>query len=555
MFSLHRAHPVRTYRPRFQVLEDRTLLSTCVVDHLADDGGGSGLNGSLRYCITHAVDGDTITFGVTGTINLTGALPDLYHNISINGPGPNLLTVRRDTGGNYDIFTVGATVAISGLTIANGFVSYGGDGGGIFNYGQLTVSSYTISQNHARYGGGIRNDGTLTISNSTIAGNTATGPGGVGNTEGLGGGIYNFGTMTVSNSTVSANSGACGFYGGGVGGIYNQDRATLTVSNSTISGNTAGPASGVGGIGNHGTLTLSNSTISHNQTYIVGGIYNCYGATLTMSNSTIAHHEEEEGIVSDGTLNMRNSIVADNYPDFEGHLSLSGYNLIGYAFGDSGFVDTDLVGTFDNPIDPMLGPLQNHGGPTQTMALLGGSPALNAGDPAQLGVADQRGVVRTGGVNIGAYQASASAFVLTAPATVAAGTPFDVTVKAVDIFGQTAVGYTGTVTFNTSDRCPGVVLPAAYAFTASDQGTHTFSSGFTLMTPGDQTITATDAAGGFSASTVVTLQGAGPAPGRQPSRDPDAALDLVFAGLGDVGLAPSIDFLPDSVSPGRRDRN
>src|SRR5262249_57253734 len=116
----------------------------------------------------------------------------------------------------------------------------------------------------------------------------------------------------------------------------------------------------------------------------------------------------------------------------------------------------------------------------------------NAGDAAQLGVADQGGVVRRGGVNIGAYQASASAFVLTAPATVTAGTPFDVTVKAVDMFGQTALGYTGTVTFSTTDPDPGVVLPVDYVFTAADRGTHTFSGGLTLFTPGKQTLTVSD---------------------------------------------------------------
>src|SRR5262249_23705086 len=102
------------------------------------------------------------------------------------------------------------------------------------------------------------------------------------------------------------------------------------------------------------------------------------------------------------------------------------------------------------------------GDPTQTMALLPGSPALNAGDPDQLGLADQRGVVRSGGVNIGAYQASASAFMLSAPETVTAGVPFDVSVTAVDPFGPPAYGYTGTVTFRTSDLDPGVVLPDAY---------------------------------------------------------------------------------------------
>jgi hypothetical protein len=91
------ARKVRAYRPRLEVLEDRALLSTYLVDHMADDTVGTGLSGSLRYAITHAVNGDTITFGVTGTINLTGALPGVG-NISINGPGADLLTVRRDTG-------------------------------------------------------------------------------------------------------------------------------------------------------------------------------------------------------------------------------------------------------------------------------------------------------------------------------------------------------------------------------------------------------------------------------------------------------------------------
>ena len=75
MFHARPARKVRAYRPRLEVLESRTLLSTYLVDHLADDGVGSGLNGSLRYCITNAVDGDAINFGVTGTINLTSALP------------------------------------------------------------------------------------------------------------------------------------------------------------------------------------------------------------------------------------------------------------------------------------------------------------------------------------------------------------------------------------------------------------------------------------------------------------------------------------------------
>src|SRR6516225_3525975 len=122
MFQARPAHRVRAYRPRLEILEDRTVPSTFLVDHLADDTVGSGLTGSLRYAITNAADDDHIAFGVTGTINLTGALPNLAHSISIDGPGAAQLTVRRDTGGNYRIFTVsgGTTVSIAGLTITNG---------------------------------------------------------------------------------------------------------------------------------------------------------------------------------------------------------------------------------------------------------------------------------------------------------------------------------------------------------------------------------------------------------------------------------------------------
>jgi hypothetical protein len=169
-----------SFRPSVEMLEVRNLLSTFIVDHLADDMVGDGLNGSLRYCITNATDGDDVTFGdgVTGTINLTGTLPDLTHSISIEGPGPDQLTVRRDTGGNYRIFTVDsrATVHIAGLTISNGAIPFS-------------------------YGGGILNDGTLTLTDCTVSGNsiTLTAIGGISNDLG--------GTLTLINSTVSGNSG------------------------------------------------------------------------------------------------------------------------------------------------------------------------------------------------------------------------------------------------------------------------------------------------------------------------------------------------------------
>src|SRR5207245_6478552 len=130
----------------------------------------------------------------------------------IQGPGAASLTVRRDTGGDYRIFTVvgGPTVVLYGLTISNGFERDGYGGGGILNsYGTLTVSNSTLSGNSAYNGaGGIRNGGTLTVSNSTLSRNSA------GNSSG---GIYNFGTLTVSNSTLTGNTADNG------GGTLNSD--------------------------------------------------------------------------------------------------------------------------------------------------------------------------------------------------------------------------------------------------------------------------------------------------------------------------------------------
>jgi hypothetical protein len=108
-------------------------------------------------------------------------------------------------------------------------------------------------------------------------------------------------------------------------------------------------------------------------------------------------------------------------------------------------------------------------------------------------------------VNIGAFQTSASVIVVTAPASATAGMPFDVSVVVVDSFGQLAVGYSGTVHFSTTDGDPGVVLPADYTFGPSDGGMATFRGGVTLITPGSQTLTATDVNSGLTGSTVVTL--------------------------------------------------
>jgi hypothetical protein len=448
----------RFRRLHLEALEPRTLLSTCTVDRLTDNnpnsgGEGSGTSGDLRWCLTESLfRADTINFAVTGTINLAGPLPDLTRNVSMEGPGSSLMTVRRDTGGDYSIFVVdvGVTVSISGLTISNGA---GGDGFGIYDLGTLTVTGSTISGNRAGIATSL---GTL---------------------------------LTVTNSTISNNG-----VGIDCGGI-------AMVTNCTISGNMRG------GINNSGTLTVSSSTIAGNS--FGGGIFNA--ATLTVSNSTIAGNSATGGggIASAGSgISVRNTIIAENKasdgPDVYGNLGSQGHNVLGDPQDVTGFnLDTDLV-----HVDPLLGPLQDNGGPTFTMALLPGSPAIGAGDPTNDPATDQRGFPRlvNGTIDIGAFEvqgAAVSQLVVSAPSSVTAGSPFDVTVTAVGNNGNLVTGYTGTIHFTSSD--PQAALPADYTLTAADNGVHTFPNEVTLNTAGTQTVSATDTVSGITGSATITV--------------------------------------------------
>jgi hypothetical protein len=734
------------------VLESRTLLSVFTVDRLTDSASGQGFGptGDLRFCIRNAInDGDIITFGVTGTITLTSALPDIIHGIRITGPGADLLTVSGNHMTRVFNIAVAVPVVISGLTIADGqlglgvngaginsvgiltvadcvfsgnstpTVLAGGSGGGIYNAGILTVVNSTFSNNAAGgSGGGIGSLGPVTVADSTFNNNFGTDGGGLYNggsqatiinsvfrdntahgEAGGGAGMVNFGTMTLTGSTFSGNvtaesgggiangpigtlavanssfSGNSAYSGGGLyssgtltvtgstfsdnvattsagGGILIDSRSPATVTNSSFIGNSARANNG-GGIANSGMATITDSTFRGNSAFFDGGgIWNPFhsiltvtgsalsdntamrgngggilsgplasttvtnstlsgnsavkgsgianeGGAVTVTNSTLSSNTASSGgaidspdfgIYTDGTvavtsstlsgnaattacgglnqassasMTVRNSIVAANTapssPDVCGAVDSQGHNLIGDGTDSSGWTDTDLAGTQDEPIDPHLGPLQDNGGSIQTMALLAGSPAVNGGDAALQGTADERGVIRTGGVNMGAYQASASALVLSAPAKVTAGAAFDLTVTAVDRFGQVAVGYSGTVTFSSTDPDPGVVLPADYTFTGDDAGVHSFSE-TTLVTRGQQALTVMDMANhAISASAAVKVRHMRQRDGgsaRLPFDRGVAVADRVFATLADQGFwfrLPSPYFDDGRVDPREQD--
>ncbi|MBR8840297.1 MAG: hypothetical protein DSM106950_41480 [Stigonema ocellatum SAG 48.90 = DSM 106950] len=149
---------------------------------------------------------------------------------------------------------------------------------------------------------------------------------------------------------------------------------------------------------------MENSTIIGNSaTQNGGGIYNDYSGTLTLLFATVTQNIAANGggvyqkevplfytpNAVRGSNNLRNTIIAANLttdgginPDVSGTFTSNGYNLIGDATGSTGFgVTGDIVGTTDNPIDPLLAPLAFNGGSTQTVALLPGSPAIGAADP------------------------------------------------------------------------------------------------------------------------------------------------------------------------------
>jgi hypothetical protein len=196
------------------------------------------------------------------------------------------------------------------------------------------------------------------------------------------------GTVTITNLTIS--NGNSGLSSAG-GGIFNGGSAILNVVNSTLRNNSGIGSSAGGAIANTGTLTIINSTLSNNSARTGGAIINEGAGTLDIVNSTIVENNAQigSGIRSQvaGAARMRNTIVALNTegtlgPDLLGAFVSDGHNLIGTNTDSTGFtngVNGDIVGT-SVPIDPRVGALADNGGPTQTRALLPGSPALDAGD-------------------------------------------------------------------------------------------------------------------------------------------------------------------------------
>jgi hypothetical protein len=387
--------------------------NTYNVTKTADDGSP----GTLRWAVTNATSGsDTINITVPGTISLNSALPDIANSVTINGLGANVDTIS----GNYN-FTAFNTnfvtksskgLAISGLTIAK------------------CSGTIHLADDDTQFGGGAITTGVpLTLTNCTFFNNYGfNGPGA----------IFLFGGGQL-------NSTGCTFYNNQAGnGLYNLE--------------TAGGAIDGGGPG-----SITNCTFTGNSAPADGGAISWWGGNLTITNCTFVNNFSSEGAADVECYNciISNSIIATPYtadhPDPDGSIISGGHNLIGDGasiWGSYIFPATssDQVGTVANPIDPLVGPLSSNGGTTQTMALLPGSPAIDAGGNSCPTSTDQRGIPKSQGraCDIGAFESRGftMSYASGNNQSNALGAPFanPLSVKVKSSYGELVDG--GQITFN-----------------------------------------------------------------------------------------------------------
>jgi hypothetical protein len=339
----------------FGVLSGEPVYAATLIVTTTNDSGP----GSLRQAVIDAAPGDTINFdpSLAGQTIVLSSEINLDKDLSIDGSG---LDPAVEISGNLTgrIFNIpsNSSVTLESLLIKDGRSLAGSDGGAIFN------------------------DGNLTVRNSTFINNSSGGNGGA---------IYNRFTLNVSSSTFVSNS---AHSGGAVyleGGIFSNPISSRTIVNSTFVSNQANPVNGRGGgVFNYGSEdnypgenvpVLANNTFSGNGAYTGGGLY------------------------SWGSLFFSHTIFAN---------STSGGNCVAYMLPGS---PTGINNLFDDGIpcgmgdfvsgDPLLGPLSDNGGPTSTMALLPGSPAIDAGT-LTCSPTDQRGITRPQGsaCDIGAFE-------------------------------------------------------------------------------------------------------------------------------------------------------
>lgn len=345
-------------------------------------------------------------------------------------------------GSGADTIVFAPTLAGGTITLASGQLAINSDltiagpGGGVTISGNIASRIFSVDD------GNTSTLKTVSLSNLTLTAGKASGD--------QGGAIFNNENLNILSCTIANNT--AGTYGGG---IRHFDNGTLILTNSTLSNNKAN--AGGGGIDNGGTATLTNATVTANRadadgngTGAGGGIGTFGGlttSTTTLFNTIVAGHFTGTGTTTNdlGEKNVETASVN---------------NLIGDSGSAGGLTNGNLIGG-----DAKLGPLADNGGPTQTHALLSGSPAINAGDNTKISggiTTDLRGLVRVAGTNvdIGAFELQ---LVTLAPTSLPSGTVgFAYQQSLTASFPNQPAGTTYTFTANGS-------LPAGLTLSPADR--------------------------------------------------------------------------------------
>jgi len=393
-----------------------TTLTSCTVSGntaVLGAGYGGGVYGSAGSKTT--LNDCTVSYNRA----IYGGGVDNYGTLELNRC--NLSNNTADHGGALE--NDAGTATLTDCNVSGNTSTFYGGGLYLRRGAQTTLTNCTVSGNKATSttsrGGGVYNrNSDLTLQNCSVSGNSAVE---------LGGGLFTFDSQnTLTSCAVSGNSASKG------GGVF-AELATVKISNSTLSGNKVQPIIGSDSksfVGSGGGVyltasdaTLTNCTLSGNSaTNKGGGLWmrstsSSPRATATLVNCTISGNTANyggglyRGLYARMTLGS--TIVAGNTattkePDVDAHVTSVislGRNLIGNIDGSTGWISgSDRCGTPTAPLNPLLGPLADNGGPLvgapgsqqvlQTMALLPGSPAINAGSSA--GLAEVQTVTVTG---------------------------------------------------------------------------------------------------------------------------------------------------------------
>jgi len=410
--------------------------TTWTVNTCGNDNTGSGTTGTLRYAAANATSGDTIDMtGLTcSTISLstgaiTGAITFPQDTLTVNGPGIGSLSISGEYNGVVEADRIinhtgtgflnisGVSLRSGSLTNATGYAL----GGCLYSAGYVVATGIGVymcntSTTSGFAGGGGIFAGALYLKNSTLDHNVAYG----GTSGGAGGGgalTHNFTAKysTISNNEARGASGNAAGFGGGL-----KLFGSVTITASTISGNFAGRD--IGGVDAftytplYLTTTITNSTISHNQaTNYIGGIYLTAGV-VQIKNSTIVfntagkdrtgtfppHYYLAPGLATSGSYGpqavfLQSSLIANNTigtgVEYDLSEPIRGSTAVTFS-GSNNLVRVTSAAVPGDTIKnscPLLGPLRNNGGLTQTHALLSHSPGIDQGSNLDSVNQDQRG--------------------------------------------------------------------------------------------------------------------------------------------------------------------